>query len=559
MNNRNHGRIRTLALLLLCASWALLPACTPVEKPLGDELWYPGGKKTGAGRQLEKAPSAEKSAELPAGPLDLSVNDAILMALENNREFLIERMNPAIRKTREKIESSAFDTTVTADVGASRSRTEKDTTSSGGYTNSVSRSTDAGVGLSKRFAGGTDVSLELSTARTLSSMYSDEHRSRAGLTFTQALLQGAGTDVNLARLRQARIDTLVSQYELRGFAESLVANVERTYWDYVLAKRNIEIYSDSLKIAQQQLSETKERIKIGKLAGVELAAAEAEAASRKSALIDARSDLAKTRLRLLRMLNPPGGNTWSREVNLRNQPAVPEIKLDDVESYVKVAMRMRPEMNQARLQIKRQELEIVKTRNGLLPRLDLFITLGKSGYADSFATSFSNISDEDSYGISGGISFEFPVRNRSARASHRSARFNLEQAKESLRNLEQLIEVDVRSAYIEVNRAKEQVTASAATRKHREETHKAEVEKFRVGKSTTILVAQAERDLVASRISEIRTIVEYLKSMVELYRLEGALLERRGILGPGRNPADPPDKSAENPEGTTETTPEKPK
>jgi outer membrane protein TolC len=241
MNNRNHGRIRNLALLLLCASWALLPACTPVERPLGDELWRPAGEKESAGYQLKETASAAKSAELPAGPLDLTVNDAILMALENNREFLIDRMNPAIRKTREEIESSAFDTTVTADAGASRSRTEKDTTNSGGYTNSVSRSTDASAGLSKRFASGTDVSLELSTVRTLSSMYSDEHRSRAGLTFTQALLQGAGTDVNLARLRQARIDTLVSRYELRGFAESLVANIETTYWDYILAQRNIEI------------------------------------------------------------------------------------------------------------------------------------------------------------------------------------------------------------------------------------------------------------------------------------------------------------------------------
>jgi outer membrane protein len=31
-----------------------------------------------------------------------------------------------------------------------------------------------------------------------------------------------------------------------------------------------------------------------------------------------------------------------------------------------------------------QRLETVVTRNGLLPRLDFFITLGKTGYADSF-------------------------------------------------------------------------------------------------------------------------------------------------------------------------------
>ena len=58
---------------------------------------------------------------------------------------------------------------------------------------------------------------------------------------------------------------------------------------------------------------------------------------------------------------------------------------------------------------------------------------------------------------------------------------------------------------------------------------RAETEKFRVGKSTSLLVAQTQRDLIASRISQVESIVEYLKAFVELYRLEGSLLERRGI------------------------------
>jgi hypothetical protein len=37
--------------------------------------------------------------------------------------------------------------------------------------------------------------------------------------------------------------------------------------------------------------------------------------------------------------------------------------------------------------IERDELEIVKTRNGLLPKLDLFVNMGKSGYASSFVGS----------------------------------------------------------------------------------------------------------------------------------------------------------------------------
>ena len=112
------------------------------------------------------------------------------------------------------------------------------------------------------------------------------------------------------------------------------------------------------------------------------------------------------------------------------------------------------------------------------------------------------------------------------------------QGEEALENLAQLVQLDVRSGYIEVNRALEQIAATAATRRFQEEKHRAETEKFRVGKSTSLLVAQTQRDLVASQISEIQAIVNYLNSLVDLFRLEGSLLERRGISAPGREPVD---------------------
>jgi len=80
-----------------------------------------------------------------------------------------------------------------------------------------------------------------------------------------------------------------------------------------------------------------------------------------------------------------------------------------------------------------------------------------------------------------------------------------------------------------VERFYQQISATAVTRKFQEEKLRAETEKFRVGRSTGILVAQAQRDLLDSRISEVEAVVNYLNSMVELFRLEGTLLERRGI------------------------------
>ena len=51
-------------------------------------------------------------------------------------------------------------------------------------------------------------------------------------------------------------------------------------------------------------------------------------------------------------------------------------------------------------------------------------------------------------------------------------------------------------------------------------------------------MAQAERNLLESQIVEIQAVVSHLKALVELYRMDGSLLERRGIQAPGREPVD---------------------
>jgi outer membrane protein TolC len=395
----------------------------------------------------------------------------------------------------------------------------------------------------KLLPSGTTVGIEGATSVSDSSRSGNLVGQRLGLSVTQALLKGYGAAVNLASLRQAKLNTLASHYELRGFAEALVAQVEQTYWNYALALRQIEIVTESLRLAEQQLRETRERINVGKLAEIELAAAEAEVALRTEGLINARSALAKVRLLLLRLLNPPGPNPWGRGLVLRNAPAIPEVNLEDVESHVQVAERMRPDLNEARLQVQHGNLEIVTTRNGLLPKLDLFVSLGKTGFARSFFDSVGDLGG-DGYDASFGVLYEYPLGNRDAEARHERALLTHDQEVEAIGNLSQLVELDVRTAHIEVNRAREQVAATAATRRLQEEAFRAETEKFQVGRSTSLLVAQAQRDLVAGRIGEVQAVVSYLNALVDLYRLDGSLLERRGIEAPGRKPVQLSETSA---------------
>ena len=487
-------------------------------------------------KKEKKPPETPASATRSSGPLKITTTQAVLLSLENNRSLVVEKLNPSITKTLEDTERAVFDPKAAAEIAGGRTDGERQARAGSATEDFIN---DEGVGiisLEQFFPTGTTVRVAAQTEMENSSLYQDAfYWSRLGLTVNQAILRGYGSDVNLVRLRQARLETRMSEYELRGFTLALVAQVEETFWDYALARRQVEIFEESMKVARQQVNETLALIEVGRLAKSELPAVQAELSAQEQGLINARSDRETMRLQLLRLLNPPGPDLWGRNVDLLYQSTLPEVKLDEVRSYVAMSMRMRPILNEARLKLMQNDLEVVKTKNGLLPLLDLFVSLGKSGYANSFGQSVRNLTG-DYYDAFVGIRFEYPLYNRAPKSRHERAMLTREQAKNALSNLSQLVELDVRTAYVEVNRARQQIKASSTTRMFSEETLRVETEKLRVGKSTSLLVAQAQKDLLVSRIAEVQALANYIKALIYLYQQDGSLLERRGIVAPGRDP-----------------------
>lgn len=188
------------------------------------------------------------------------------------------------------------------------------------------------------------------------------------------------------------------------------------------------------------------------------------------------------------------------------------------------------------MQLRSGELQVVQTRNGLLPALNLFITLGRSGYAASFSDSVDNLrngDNEEFWDAGAGLRLDFPIRNRQARAVHLQSTTAWDQRELALQNLEQLAELDVRSAFAEVKRAEEQIGAARATRLLQEAAQVAERENFLVGKSTATLLSRAQRDLVSAQIEEVRSVVNLRKALIDLYRQDGTLLSYQGITAPG--------------------------
>ena len=265
---------------------------------------------------------------------------------------------------------------------------------------------------------------------------------------------------------------------------------------------------------------------MGKIAAIELAAPRAEATARREAVREGEKRVETTRIALSLRLNAPGMGL-AAPLRLADSPAPPAGALEEAAVHVALASSRRPELLQARLELERGELEVVRTNNGLLPKLDAFIGFGGTGYAQAFADTWPTAAE--SAALSAGLRLELSLGNRSAKARAERAGLQRAQAEESLRALERSVEADVRSAWLEAGFAAGRVSSSAELRGLQEEKLTAETEKFRSGTSTTFLVAQAQRDLLASQLAEAQAAVGYLLAVASLYRLEGTLLERSGV------------------------------
>lgn len=475
-------------------------------------------------------PAPPQTLPLPEGdgPMQLSIEQAAFLALQNNRDLEVQQLNPVIVGTFEQLERGLFDPELFASGSFNQEEASQTTDITGERFGVVREDYEVVGGVRQQLPTGTSIEVTAGNERAFSNRSPDQHAPRLGLSVTQSLLRGIDPAVNLASIRQAELNTLASIHELRGFTESLLGEVERAYWLYTLSRQEIAIFEQSLELARQQLAEVEDRIDVGLVAPTEAAAARAEVALRQQELIDARSELETRRLRLLRLVNPAGPDSLGAQVVPTSPPTIAAATIDDLPLRIKLAEQLRADLNEARLRLEQNRLQTLVTRHGLLPRLDVFIALGKTGFGGAFSDAVDDL-DGPNFDFSAGASLSYVLGNRAAQARDEEARASRQQAAAAVANLAQLVELEVRLAATQVERARQQITATAATRVLREQTLRAEQERFRVGASTSLLVAQAQRDLVASQIAEVEAIIGYRIFLIDLYVAEGSLLERRGI------------------------------
>ncbi len=452
--------------------------------------------------------------------LHLSLQDVLTRAVQHNPTVRIDKIDLSLAEKYVSELRYKYEPSLTSSFGQSRKFSQGE---------SPTKDYQGNIKVSEIFPTGTGVNLSTSAEPSynlrIPSMPAG-FRSQFDISVTQALLAGNNLTANLTPIKKASIDVTIRNEELTGYTQHLLSTVQSTYWNLYLALKEIEIHERSMKLAKQLQYESTQRYNVGKLAALDLVTVKAEVATRKKNFINAQTNFAKILFQLAYLTND--SLLFSiQAVTLTDTPPQP-ILPDSIQQHLDAAQKFRPDLRLAQNLQKKGELDVVQTKNGLLPKLDLFISLSGTAYPQSFGESFQNY-DSRAKILSAGVTLSLPVTNGAARVRYQRSLLTREQLSLSIKNLENLIQVDVRSAWTEVNRTINQIDAASEATVLQEQKLAAEQAKLENGKSTDYQVLQVQRDLISAQLDQARAEVAYCTAVADLYLKDGTILERMGV------------------------------
>ncbi|HVW77684.1 MAG TPA: TolC family protein [Alloacidobacterium sp.] len=150
-------------------------------------------------------------------------------------------------------------------------------------------------GYNQGFLTGTSLSLTFNNSRTTTNniftAYSPQLQSTFNAQLTQHLLQGFGWGINGRFIAQAKNDRRIADSAFRAQLLYTINQVENIYWGLVSAYEDLQAKQRALEQSSQLLSDDKKQLEIGTLAPLDVVSANSAVETDKQALISSQSNL----------------------------------------------------------------------------------------------------------------------------------------------------------------------------------------------------------------------------------------------------------------------------
>jgi outer membrane protein TolC len=384
--------------------------------------------------------------------------------------------------------------------------------------------------------------------------------------FRQPLMQGSGVDFNriagpnaqpgvLNGVLLARINTDVSLADFEISVRNLVNDVETAYWELYFAYRDL----DAKVGARDRALETWRRINTLKETNRRGGELEEESQAREQyfrmeeELQNALSGRLQDRIRTLTVRGQGGVQSSERRLRLLMGIAINDgrlIRPSEEPSLAKVlftwdeilieALCRREEIRRQKWLVKRRELELVASRNFLLPRLD---TVGRYRWRglghnlldddrqlERFDNAYQDLTSGKFQEWQLGVELTMPIGFRKGHAAVRNAELQLSRERTMLEQTERDIAHDLSAAVAEVERAYLTAQTNYNRRAAAREQLDALGQRFdRSDEGQKIqllnLLLDAQRRLADSESGYHRALLEHANAIKNVHYQKGSLLD----------------------------------
>ncbi len=459
--------------------------------------------------------------------LQIGMVDCVAMALKNNSEIQIKRIEPLKADDDVLVEKSVFE----PDLSFNYSMEDAVEQSSAGLISknpSKNRTNVFNFGYDEKFVTGTQVGLDFYNTRSGSNSpiqnVNPAFDSELGVTITQPLMKGAGVIVNKAFFLIAKNNKLKSVQDFTYGVMNVLTDVKKNYYDFQYTQEQYKVAKTSLERVQNLHYINKEKYAKGLASNVDLLQSESEVARMEQATYAAERVMKASEDRLkyiTNLVNDP--ELWNADIVLLDKVGYEKRGVDLKESVIK-AFEHRPDYEAAKLDLKNKDISVIYYKNGTLPQVDLIGSYSLNGLDKNYGKDLRNLGSGKYPDWLIGVNVSMPFFFDKERAQYDKSRLEKDQALISFKRLEQNIILAVRDAVRDIDLRYKSVEASLISKNAEEENYTAQESRFKAGLVSTLDMLIYQERLARAQVDNIKSIIDYNVSLIELARVQGMTL-----------------------------------
>ena len=500
--------------------------------------------------------------------LELSLKDAIRMALLNNLEIQIENYNEELNRELILGTQGFYDPLLILEVGwDSRENPTSSILDAGrGVSVNTFKSLAFSSTLQQNVQGGGQLRLSFdnnrSTTNSLFSFMNPSFGSSFDVAFTQPLWRGFLKTETERQLKLYNLDHRISDSQFKQKVSEIIQQVENQFWELVFAVENHETRRRSMELAALQYRNNERRVQVGVLAPIEITSSQAEVATREQEMIQAEVQIINSQNGLKRLLAADNQSSlWNLTLLPTDRPQMQPLGITLPEA-ITMALERRPELEQIQLELEKVDVDRDYYKKQTKPQVNLVANLASTGRAgqifqdvladtdgdglpdtrvgrssdlsNPFFGDFSNVwgqifgYDYINYGVA--LNLQIPLRNRTNEAQLAQVGINERRSFSRFKNQQQLILVEVRNSYEEIAIQAKRLDAARVARRLSEEQLEGENKRFEAGLSTNFEVLRYQRDLAQAQVQELRALVDYQLAVTALQKAMYTIVDERDLV-----------------------------